>query len=93
MNDLISRKGVSAWLYNMGHEKLSKYVLDEKRFPSVNRQQGKWINGSFTNGTYYKKCNQCFAVINETFFAYNFNINFCPNCGAYMKKGIDNEIN
>lgn len=43
MNDLISRKSVSAWLYNMGYEKLSEYVLDEKRFLFVDRQRGKWI--------------------------------------------------
>lgn len=40
MSDSISRKGVSAWLYNMGHEKLSEYVLDKKRFPSEDRPKG-----------------------------------------------------
>lgn len=49
------------------------------------RPTGKWINGGSTNGIYYKKCNQCFAVIDETFFAYDFDVNYCPNCGAYMK--------
>lgn len=39
MNDAISRLGVSAWLANMGRTKLAEYILDEDRFPSVN----KWI--------------------------------------------------
>ena len=45
MDDAINRKGVSAWLYNMGHEKLSGYILDENRFPSIQseRKMGKWI--------------------------------------------------
>lgn len=33
MNDLISRHGVSVWLENMGYPKLSKAIMDEKRFP------------------------------------------------------------
>lgn len=34
MGDLISRKGVSAWLDNLGYHRLSEAVLDEERFPS-----------------------------------------------------------
>lgn len=34
MDDLISRHGVSAWLYNMGYNKLSEAVMNKKRFPS-----------------------------------------------------------
>ena len=33
--DLISRAGVSAWLSNMGHDKLADMVMDEKRFSSA----------------------------------------------------------
>ena len=29
MDDAISRKGVSAWLYNMGHPNLAKIVMDK----------------------------------------------------------------
>ena len=34
MDDLISRKGVSAWLDHMGHSDLANAVMNEKRFPS-----------------------------------------------------------
>ena len=38
-DDAISRHGVSAWLDNMGYPKLADVIMDEKRFPSVQR----WI--------------------------------------------------
>ena len=50
----------------------------------ADRPTGEWINGHSTNGIYYKRCDQCFAVIDETFFAYDFDVNFCPHCGAKM---------
>lgn len=87
MNDSISRKGVSAWLYNIGHEKLSEYVLDEKRFPSVSRPQGEWVgeadgyaDGEFVYDTWY--CSNCdYTIDDDEPPAWNF----CPNCGARMK--------
>ena len=35
MDDCISRRGVSAWLYNTGHKYMSDAVLDKNRFPSA----------------------------------------------------------
>jgi len=35
MDDLISRHGVSAWLYNLGYQKLADIVMNEQRFPSA----------------------------------------------------------
>lgn len=34
-SDLISRYGVSAWLSNIGYERLADMVMDKKRFPSM----------------------------------------------------------
>jgi hypothetical protein len=62
------------------------WVMSEN---AVEPKQGEWINGGSTNGSYYKRCNQCFAVIDETFFADDFDVNFCPNCGAKMKGADD----
>ena len=47
-DDAISRHGVSAWLDNMGYPKLADVIMDEKRFPSVQR----WIPCSGCN----KRC-------------------------------------
>ena len=38
-NDLISRRGVSAWLDNMGYPKLADTIMDEQRFPSAQPEQ------------------------------------------------------
>jgi len=81
MDDAISRKGVSAWLYNMGHEKLSGYILDENRFPSIQseRKTGKWIKEREEWFTYYPyKCTNCGKYSRARY-------NFCPNCGADMR--------
>lgn len=43
-DDVISRHGVSAWLDNMGYPRLADAIMDEKRFPSVQR----WIPCSET---------------------------------------------
>ena len=39
MDDLISRHGVSAWLYNLGYMKLADIVMNEQRFPSEQTKQ------------------------------------------------------
>ncbi len=83
MNDLISRKSVSAWLYNMGYEKLSEYVLDEKRFPSIDRQQGKWILSSDEQYEYCT-CSECGYENGENWMICS-DIPYCQNCGAKMK--------
>ena len=43
----------------------------------IERPQGEWIEG--TQGYY---CSEC-----ETIDRFYFEHNFCPNCGASMKKG------
>lgn len=63
----------------------------KKKYEITNRPQGKWINGHYINGVYYKRCDQCFAEIEDSFFGEgSFDVNFCPNCGADMRYD-DNE--
>lgn len=77
-------------------EKLHEIVKEaverfKEEYEVTDRPQGKWINGHSTSGFYYKRCNQCFAVIDDTFFGESsFDVNFCPNCGARMRE-INNE--
>ena len=92
MDDSISRKGISAWLYNMGHEKLSECVLDEKRFPSGDRPIGKWeeLNEfeDFNGVTIYVlKCSECKTIhrVRKLLLGNYINANYCPNCGAEME--------
>lgn len=77
-------------------EKLHEIVKEaverfKEEYEVTDRPQGKWINGHSTSGFYYKRCNQCFAVIDDTFFGESsFDVNFCPNCGTRMRE-INNE--
>ena len=67
---------------------VKKYILS---IPSADRPQGKWINGHHINGVDYKRCDQCFAEIEDSFFGESsFDVNFCPNCGARMGETNDN---
>lgn len=51
----------------------------------LKRQSGKWIDGEYINGHAYYRCNKCFAEIDARFFGENFDINYCPCCGADMR--------
>ena len=50
------------------------------------QRTGKWIQ-SYVNDVPHKRCDQCGALIEETFFAYEYDVNYCPSCGAMMQKG------
>ena len=58
---------------------------------ALDRPTGKWIHGSYIGGPDYRRCNQCFAEIEEIFFGFEYDVNYCPNCGARMYKGGENE--
>ena len=46
-------------------------------------RHGHWIDINY-KGIPHKKCNKCFAMIEDTFFSYDFNVDYCPSCGAKM---------
>ena len=53
------------------------------------RPQGEWIKWNFKTfgpmGDWEYKCSNCEKV-------YGGEHNYCPNCGADMRKGVDNEV-
>lgn len=49
------------------------------------REKGKWIN-AYTSNVHYMRCSECGAYIEATFFAYDYDCNFCPNCGMPMER-------
>ena len=53
-------------------------------------KQGEWIISEVEFGNYKYQCKECGWYENH---AYNDvkPYNFCPNCGADMRKGVDNE--
>lgn len=46
---------------------------------------GKWINAYDTHGGSYYKCSRCACYIEKIFFANDYEVNYCPNCGAKME--------
>lgn len=58
------------------------------------RPHGEWLDEKFV--AFHLTCNQCGCHLrrqkNEVFEG-DFEYNFCPNCGADMRKEADNEVN
>ena len=46
---------------------------------------GKWIDAMDTSGVEFYRCNKCGTYIEKVFFANDYMVNFCPNCGAKMR--------
>lgn len=90
MNDCISRKGVSAWLDNMGYPKLADAVMDEKRFPAV---VGHWYFSYSDFLTHCSVCGQCewrgYVPTPEEATEW---MPICPKCGADLKAGKPERI-
>ena len=68
------------------HDAILKAVANGKPIEALKeeRTQGKWIEGGKdVTGQYFFDefiCNQCFVVVTDK-------SNFCPKCGADMRKG------
>ena len=68
IDDLLYR--ITQRVYQKGKEDAAKH--------------GEWMHGWYTSGHYYERCSECGTEIEETFFGNDYNVNFCPNCGARM---------
>lgn len=61
-------------------------AINELPSADTDRPQGKWIQQYIGRDAIpHKRCNQCNAVIEESFFGYVYDVNFCPQCGADMR--------
>ena len=59
-------------------------------FPSAEKT-GHWVHGErLPSARTYCKCSNCFTEIESDMFAFDFDMNFCPNCGAKMS---ESEVN
>lgn len=99
MNDPISRAAAIKALCDncnnvqavCAHYPCKQYIAVEK-LPSAQpeRKTGRWIpqdhnrrNGYVTTTVYYyPKCSECGR-------GGNYDMSYCPNCGAYMKEGAE----
>lgn len=58
--------------------------------PSANRPQGEWLWQLADNGWADHICSVC-GYTKNTDIHVSLNWSYCPNCGADMRKGVDNE--
>ena len=53
-------------------------------------RRGRWIDAHFVSGGDFNRCSECGCYIEKTYFANDYNVRYCPNCGARMDGGADN---
>lgn len=65
------------------------FIIKVRHMPSIETLQSEWIEvdikptpyGGYTCNRKCKRCN---------YFTKEYRLNYCPNCGAYMKGGLNN---
>ena len=97
MSDLIRREDAITVLYRntpfdaKGRALLDKCESEINDIPSADRPQGEWIteyNGNGWNDCWDYTCSNCGKKY-ERADVVLYKANFCPNCGADMRKGAD----
>lgn len=51
----------------------------------VAAKHGQWLN-AVIDGNDFCRCSECGCYIEVAFFANDYHVNFCPNCGADMRE-------
>ena len=103
MSDLIKRedaiRAIKQWrdndgsLFDVG---LNQAIREIKRLPSADRPQGEWRKHD-DERDYCSRCKHIFKtrIITPqdkwTVYIDDLGYNYCPNCGADMRKGVDDE--
>lgn len=54
----------------------------------VAARHGQWLN-AVVDGSDFCRCSECGCYIEAAFFANDYRVNFCPNCGARMDEEVD----
>lgn len=47
-------------------------------------RHSRWIDTQDTSGHHYQRCRECGTYIEDVFFANDYDVNYCPCCGAKM---------
>ena len=87
---------LSDGLYNVKDGKIYKYKAKGgtvRAYKLTRRPQGEWIteyNGNGWNDCWDYTCSNCGKKY-ERADVVLYKANFCPNCGADMRKGADDE--
>lgn len=99
MSDLISRQEAIEWVKNLldinryyhPHSRSEKFPISEvidvlERIPNAEpeRKTGHWIYEGKRGRFPACRCSECGNVENADWAILGDNVNYCPNCGAYM---------
>lgn len=78
--------------YTMGFERAMDIVSKALPLNVAIVKHGSWIDVQWLDYDEYLKCSECGAMVRlDSFFDDIGNLNYCPNCGAKMDEGVDNE--
>ena len=81
---LHDRKEFKAWLERMHwHVMECNRMRRELDAQKPERKKGRWIDACDTKGVEYYRCPECGTYIEKIFFGFDYDVNFCPNCGSY----------
>ena len=79
-------------------EKLYRVQMNSKGMPNfstavevADRPQGEWLWQLADNGWADHICSVC-GYTKNTDIHVSLNWSYCPNCGADMRKGVDDEL-
>lgn len=50
---------------------------------------GRWIDAHMIGGGDFYHCSECGCYIEQIYFANDYNVRYCPNCGAKMDAADD----
>ena len=54
-------------------------------------RHGRWLDAHMISGGDFYRCSECGCYIEQLYFANDYNVRYCPNCGTKMDGGTKNE--
>ena len=73
-----------------GHD--IREMLDEiEALPTIEPgvRHGRWIDAHMISGGDFYRCSECGCYIEQIYFANDYNVRYCPNCGTKMDGGAE----
>ena len=64
-------------------------VIDEQPTIEPELRHGRWIDAHMISGGDFYRCSECGCYIEQIYFANDYNVRYCPNCGTKMDGGAE----